>query len=192
MLVKQPKLVISAASSKQWPNTTLPEILLCGRSNVGKSSFINTMVKRKSLAYVGKTPGKTRLLNFYDIDERLMIVDAPGYGFQKEVKSNYRFFGQLMDEYIQKRENLKLCVLLLDIRRDPSVDDIAMIDYFKHHQIPYIMIITKSDKLSYSKQLIQKNKLINLLSVESDDLIIFDNSNTNIVTFTWQKILSYI
>lgn len=192
MLIKNPKLVISAASIKQWPESTMPEILLCGRSNVGKSTFINTMVKRKSLAYVGKTPGKTRLLNFYDLDEKIMFVDAPGYGFQKDRKSDYANFGKLMDDYIEKRSNLKLCILLLDIRRDPSNDDMMMIEYFAHHQIPHLIILTKSDKLSYSQQLKQKNKVASLINMEPTSLILFKHDDPELVEKTWEKISTFI
>jgi len=192
MQVNNPRLIISAASSKQWPNTTLGEVLLCGRSNVGKSSFINALVRRKSLAYVGKTPGKTRLLNFYNIDDKLILVDAPGYGYQKDKRSDYQHFGSLMDEYILNRNNLKLCILLLDIRRDLSNDDQMMIEYFAHHHLPYLVILTKSDKLAYSKQLERSRKITTLLDKSAETIIMFKADNEEIVKDTWDKILNYI
>ncbi|MEA5026522.1 MAG: ribosome biogenesis GTP-binding protein YihA/YsxC [Erysipelotrichaceae bacterium] len=185
---KKPYLVISAASQQQWPITDLPEVLLCGRSNVGKSSFINTMVRRKRLAYVAQTPGKTRLLNFYNLDDKLMFVDAPGYGFQKEQKSDYQTFGKLMDDYIQQRQNLRLCILLLDIRRIPNADDLMMMDYFNHHQMPYLLILTKADKLSYSQQLKQQNMLASVLKTAAHDLIMFNHIQPEVREKVWMKI----
>lgn len=181
-----PTLIISAASSKQWPETTLPEIVLAGKSNVGKSSFINALVNRKALAYVGQTPGKTRLLNFYNLDEKLILVDAPGYGYAKRSKQEAIDYGKLMDEYFSKRNNLKCCVLLLDIRHLPNENDQIMLDFLKHQDIPYLVILTKSDKLSYSNQLKMQKQICEVLNLRKEDTIVFSSSKKDKVEQVWE------
>ena len=111
--------VITANDSNQWPTTEISEIVLSGRSNVGKSSLINSLVGRRALAYVGSRPGKTRFLNFYNLDDEVMLVDAPGYGYAKRSKSEILNYGTIIDEYFSTRENLKGCILVLDVRHLP-------------------------------------------------------------------------
>jgi GTP-binding protein len=146
------KYLTSAVRKDQWPESDLPEVVVVGRSNVGKSSFINALTNRKKLAYVGNTPGKTRLINFFDIDGTWMLVDVPGYGYAKLSKSQLLQLGQMMDEYFNERENLKAVVQLVDARHEPSNDDIDMVDFFKETKLPVIIAATKIDKVPKTKR----------------------------------------
>ena len=136
MIVKNPKFEISAVSEKQYPKGKLPEIVLVGKSNVGKSSFVNTMLNRKSLARTSNTPGKTRQINFYNIDEKFYFVDLPGYGFSKMSKQEKVISGKYIEEYLNKRENISLIILVLDIRHNPTEDDFLMFDYILKTNLP--------------------------------------------------------
>ncbi|HCZ8901992.1 TPA: YihA family ribosome biogenesis GTP-binding protein, partial [Staphylococcus aureus] len=126
------ELIISAVKEEQYPETELSEVALSGRSNVGKSTFINSMIGRKNMARTSQQPGKTQTLNFYNIDEQLIFVDVPGYGYAKVSKTQREKFGKMIEEYITKRENLQLVIQLVDLRHDPTQDDILMYNYLKH------------------------------------------------------------
>ncbi|HAR3768841.1 TPA: YihA family ribosome biogenesis GTP-binding protein, partial [Staphylococcus aureus] len=130
------ELIISAVKEEQYPETELSEVALSGRSNVGKSTFINSMIGRKNMARTSQQPGKTQTLNFYNIDEQLIFVDVPGYGYAKVSKTQREKFGKMIEEYITKRENLQLVIQLVDLRHDPTQDDILMYNYLKHFDIP--------------------------------------------------------
>ncbi|MFO7001148.1 ribosome biogenesis GTP-binding protein YihA/YsxC, partial [Staphylococcus aureus] len=125
------ELIISAVKEDQYPETELSEVALSGRSNVGKSTFINSMIGRKNMARTSQQPGKTQTLNFYNIDEQLIFVDVPGYGYAKVSKTQREKFGKMIEEYITKRENLQLVIQLVDLRHDPTQDDILMYNYLK-------------------------------------------------------------
>ena len=172
------KFVSSAAAQSSWPLSLLPEVVLIGRSNVGKSSFINKIFNRKNLAYVGQTPGKTRLLNFYQVADDFMVVDAPGYGYAKRSQKELSHYQALMESYLNDRENLKASILLLDIRRVPNQDDLIMLEYLHYHKLPVLIVLTKSDKLSNQKQLIQKKLIAETLEININDLIIFSAVKT--------------
>lgn len=128
----------------------LPELLMVGRSNVGKSSLINALTSQKSLAKVSSTPGKTRLLNYFEVDKTFYLVDAPGYGYAKQSKKEIQFFGSLMKKYFANNTFLKGVVFLLDARRTLSKDDLEMLDYLHHYEIKYLLVFTKVDKLNQS------------------------------------------
>lgn len=144
------QLIISAAHSSQFPETTQKEIVMVGKSNVGKSSLINALTNRKRLAYVGQRPGKTRLINFYHINETLILVDVPGYGYANRSHQEQIDYSQLMDAYFTQR-NPRIMFVLIDIRRGMSDDDRLMLDFAYHNNIPCAIILTKTDKLSRSK-----------------------------------------
>jgi len=188
----EPKLIISAASSEQWPETELNEVVMAGKSNVGKSSLINALVNRKSLAYVGQTPGKTRLLNFYNLDNKLTLVDAPGYGYAKRSKQEYINYGKMMEEYFRKRKHLKCCLLILDIRHQVSQNDITMYQFIKQMQIPVIIVLTKSDKLSYSQQLKMKKEIHSGLELQGEPLMLFSSSKKKGIEELWEEIEKYL
>ena len=129
MIIKNPRFEISAVSPQQYPTNGLPEIVLVGKSNVGKSSFINTMLNRKKLARTSSEPGKTRQLNFYNVDDQFYFVDLPGYGYSKMSKQEQAKVGSFIEEYLKNRKNIALIIFLIDIRHDPSANDRLMYRY---------------------------------------------------------------
>lgn len=151
MKIKSSDIVISAVSPSQYPEDMLPEIAFVGRSNVGKSSTLNTLLGRKSLARVSSTPGKTRTINFFIINKEFYLVDLPGYGYAKVSKSEKASWGKIMETYLSTRQNLQEVILLVDIRHEPTNDDKMMYDWIKHYGYGSIVIATKSDKISRSK-----------------------------------------
>jgi len=152
MNVNKAEIVISAVSPKQYPKTNLPEIALAGRSNVGKSSFINKLISRRNLVRTSSKPGKTQTLNFYLINESFHFVDVPGYGYAKVSKAERNKWGKMLEDYFESREVLKAVVLIVDIRHEPTKEDKQMVDYIAHLQIPLIVIATKMDKISRGKR----------------------------------------
>lgn len=146
------EFVTSAVDRSQWPDTTYPEVVVVGRSNVGKSSFINALTGRKKLAYVGNTPGKTRLINFFLIDDSWMLVDVPGYGYAKMSQTMLQKMGDMMEEYFSKREPLSCVISLVDSRHEPTKDDKEMIDMIRNQSIPIIVVATKIDKVPKTKR----------------------------------------
>lgn len=189
MEVKNPYLVISAPDSKSWPDSVLPEIVMAGRSNVGKSSLINTITRRKNLAYVGNTPGKTRLLNFFNIDDRFMLVDVPGYGYANASKKMLIQFGEMMEDYFEQRKQKKGLLIIVDARHKPSEDDITMIEYARYHHMRLAVIATKMDKLKRSE--IQKclDKIKTTLQLGKEEpLIPFSSEKKQGIDRVWQVI----
>ena len=150
------KYVTSSPNSSSWPNEDLNEFVFIGKSNVGKSTLINSLCNNSTICRVSSTPGRTRLLNFFDVNNELRLVDAPGYGFAYLDKKNDANFAKMMREYLFKRKNLKGCCLLLDSRLKPSEDDAVMFNMIIDAQLPFIIIATKCDKLNQS----QKSKVI--------------------------------
>ena len=151
MLVKNPKFEISAVSPKQYPKNNLPEIVLVGKSNVGKSSFINTMINRKSLARTSSEPGKTRQINFYNIDNVFYFVDLPGYGFSKMSKKEQEQVGNFIEEYLFNRKQISLIIFLIDIRHSPTENDRLMYNYIISSKLPFIILANKADKIAITK-----------------------------------------
>ncbi len=151
MVIKNPKIEISATNSKQYPNSGLPEIVLVGKSNVGKSSFINTMINRKKLARTSSEPGKTRQINFYNMDDKFYFVDLPGYGYSKMSKAEQAKVNSFIDEYLHIRKNISLIVLLIDIRHDVGANDMMMYDYIIRSGLPFIVLCNKADKIAITK-----------------------------------------
>ena len=151
MLIKNPKFEVSAVRPNQYPANGLPEIVLVGKSNVGKSSFVNTMIQRKKLARTSSEPGKTRQINFYNMDNCFYFVDLPGYGYSKMSKKEQEQVGKFIEEYLFSRENIALIVLLLDIRHKPTENDKTMYEYIKSTNIPYLIIANKADKIAVTK-----------------------------------------
>ena len=151
MIIKNPKFEISAVSPKQYPKIGLPEIVLVGKSNVGKSSFINTMINRKNLARTSSEPGKTRQINFYNIDDNFYFVDLPGYGYSKMSKLEQEQVGQFIEEYLFNRQEIALIVFLVDIRHEPTANDRLMYDYVMRSKLPFIVLANKADKIAPTK-----------------------------------------
>ena len=158
MIIKTSEFITSAVKRNQYPVDVRPEVAFVGRSNVGKSSIINALTNRRKLAKVSQTPGKTRLINFFLINEELYLVDLPGYGYAKVSKSEKESWGKTIETYLLEREQLKKVVLLVDSRHKPTADDIMMHEWIKHFGYKVIVIATKSDKLSNNE--IGKSKKI--------------------------------
>ena len=151
MIVKNPQFEVSAVNKKQYPNNGLPEVVLVGKSNVGKSSFINTMINRKKLARTSSEPGKTRQLNFYNIDNLFYFVDLPGYGFSKMSKQEQVKVGEFIEDYLKNRKEICLIIFLIDIRHDPTSNDYLMYDYVVRSGLPFMILANKADKIAKTK-----------------------------------------
>ncbi len=151
MLIKNPKFQISAVSPAQYPNDGLPQIVLVGKSNVGKSSFINTLINRKNLARTSSEPGKTRQINFYNMDNSFYFVDLPGYGYSKMSKQEQVKVGQFIEQYLSQSKKIALIIFLIDIRHDPTENDKLMYRYIVDQQKPCIIIANKADKIAVTK-----------------------------------------
>ncbi|MDQ0429907.1 GTP-binding protein [Planomicrobium stackebrandtii] len=191
MKVNNVELVISAVRPDQYPEDGLPEFALAGRSNVGKSSFINKMIGRKSMARISSKPGKTQTLNFYKIEEKLFYVDVPGYGYAKVSKSEREAWGKMIERYITDREPLRAVIQIVDLRHPPSKDDVAMYDFMKHFEIPCIIIATKADKIPRGKWDKHKKIVRTTLDMDkSDPLIVFSSETGLGKDEAWQEIES--
>jgi GTP-binding protein len=156
----------------------MPEIAFVGRSNVGKSSLINTLVGRKNLAKTSNTPGRTQLINFFTINEKISFVDLPGYGFAKVSQSVKKTWGEMVEAYLKERQSLALVIFILDIRRDSSEADLALRDWLEHYQIPYLYVLTKADKLSNNQSVNQRSKIERDLHAEAGRGIILFSAKT--------------
>ena len=178
MKVHNAEIVISAVSPKQYPETDLPEIALAGRSNVGKSSFINTLIDRKNLARTSGKPGKTQTLNFYLIENTLHFVDVPGYGYAKVSKTERAKWGEMIETYITSRKQLRAVVSLVDVRHDPSKEDIQMYEFLKYYNIPVIVVATKADKIPRGKWNKHTSAIKKKLDFDPDDTFILFSSET--------------
>ena len=189
MIVKNPKFEISAVGPKQYPSNNLPEIVLAGKSNVGKSSFINTMINRKALARTSSQPGKTRQINFYNIDQKFYFVDLPGFGYSKMSHTEQEKVGKFIEEYLFSRKNISCIILLIDIRHDPSKNDIMMFNYIRSIGAPHIVIANKADKIAPTKVNSYVENLKTLLEANESDIILPFSSEKKIYTDTVWKIL---
>lgn len=193
MKVTSSDIVISAVSPAQYPETALPEFALAGRSNVGKSSFINKMLNRKGLARISSKPGKTQTLNFYLINEILHFVDVPGYGYAKVSKTEREAWGKMIETYFTRREQLRAAVLIVDLRHPPTADDRMMYGFLKHYEIPCIVVATKADKIPKGKW--QKHLKVTKETLElekGDHLILFSSETGEGKEQAWAALESYM
>lgn len=169
-------LDITAVRRSQYPTGKHPEFMLVGRSNVGKSSFINCLINRKNLARISSRPGKTQTLNFYLVNKEFYLVDVPGYGYASVDKRTQSKFGKMIEEYLEKRDELNRVFMLIDFRHKPTEDDLLMYNFLKYYNIPVTVVATKVDKVGASK--VEKNKKIILDTLDlvmGDDLILFSS-----------------
>ena len=193
MIVKNPKFEISAVSPKQYPKQNLPEIVLVGKSNVGKSSFINTMINRKRLARTSSEPGKTRQINFYNIDEKFYFVDLPGYGFSKMSKQEQIKVGNFIEEYLFNMNQISLIIFLIDIRHSPTQNDKLMYNYIMQSKKPFIILANKADKIAPTKVTSTVNNLQKELNPLMDNEFFAFSSEKKIYTEEiWNKLQPYI
>ena len=174
MIIKDAKFITSAVKKSDYPNDNLPQVVFAGRSNVGKSSFINSLLNIKNIARVSQTPGKTRLINFFLINNIFYLVDIPGYGYANVSKTEILKFAEMIDEYLQN-PLIKLGVLLLDIRRVPNEDDLLMYNYFQSMGLEILLVLTKSDKLSNNQKINQRNLIKSKFQ---------DSTKTKIITYS--------
>ncbi|MFB5662898.1 ribosome biogenesis GTP-binding protein YihA/YsxC [Alteribacillus sp. HJP-4] len=193
MKITKAEIITSAVKPEQYPAGGLPEIAMAGRSNVGKSSFINTILTRKNLARTSATPGKTRTLNFFNINDVLALVDVPGYGYAKVSKSERAAWGRMIETYLTERDQLRGVVLIVDVRHEPSRDDLQMYEYVKHFILPVIVVATKADKIPKGRLPKHVKMVKETLKLAPEDMIIpFSAETGQGKEETWKKIRSLL
>lgn len=187
MKINKAELERVAVNKKQYPDESLVEIAFAGRSNVGKSSFINSMVNRNNLARTSGKPGKTRTINFYNINEEFRFVDLPGYGYAQVSKTEKERWGHIIEEYLNTRKNLVEVILLVDIRHEPTDQDLLMYNWIKTFNFNGIVIATKADKISRGKYQSNIKVIKNKLSIKDTNLIIpYSSSNRTNKDKVWK------
>lgn len=176
MVIKDANLEIIATRRSQYPMEGKPEFLLVGRSNVGKSSFINSILSRKNLAYTSAKPGKTQTLNFYNVNNSFYLIDVPGYGYASVDKKTQNKFGMMIEEYLAKRTELKRVFMLIDFRHKPTEDDMLMYNFLKYYNLPVTVIATKADKIGGSKKEKNLKDILDTIDlVVGDDMVVFSS-----------------
>ena len=176
MKIETSNLEVIAIRTSQYPTDNKPEFLLVGRSNVGKSSFINSMIGRKNYAKTSATPGKTQTLNFYLCNNSFYLVDVPGYGYASVSKATQKKFGLMIEEYLKTRSNLKNVFMIIDGRNKPTENDVLMYNYLKYYNIPVTIIANKYDKISVNNREKTLKNITNILKLNEDDKIIYFSS----------------
>ena len=189
MEISSTTFVKSAVKQRDYPPENHPEIAFVGRSNVGKSSLINVLARRKALVRTSSTPGRTQLINFFDINDSLTLVDLPGYGYAKTPPEVRRQWGPMIETYLSRRNILKAVTLILDIRRVPSDGDLRMLEWLESYGIPPIIVLTKCDKLSKSEQSKQTAIIAATIRRASQDLFHFSALNKTGREQIWEEIL---
>ncbi len=192
MIIKSAEFVTSAVKPSQYPATSLPEIAFAGRSNVGKSSLINTLVNRKRLVKTSNTPGRTQLINFFDINRSFSFVDLPGYGYARVPVAVQIKWGPMIETYLSQRDSLKGVVEIVDIRRTPGQEEINLLDWLSSYHLPYILVVTKADKLSKTKQKAQMKVIAEALSVDREELIMFSAKSRQGKDVVWKAVESLL
>ena len=176
MKITSAELKIMATRRSQYPEDRKSEFLLVGRSNVGKSSFINTLLGRKNLARTSSHPGKTQTLNFYEVNKEFYLIDVPGYGYAEVSKKRREKFGKMIEEYLETRKQLKRVFMIVDFRHKPTEDDVLMYNFLKYYNLPVTIVATKADKIGASKKDKCKKQITDTLDlVVGDDLVIFSS-----------------
>jgi GTP-binding protein len=188
MIIKSAEFITSATKPSQYPPEGLPEIAFAGRSNVGKSSLINVIVNRKRLVKTSSTPGRTQLVNFFDINDDITFVDLPGYGYAKVPASVRKKWGPMIETYLSGRNTLKGVVVILDIRRTPREEEHNLIAWLEHYAIASILVLTKIDKLSKTKLAKQHAAVARSLALDAADLILFSAKSRQGREDVWQAI----
>jgi GTP-binding protein len=188
MIIKSSEFVKSAVKPSQYPATELPEIAFAGRSNVGKSSLINTLINRKRLVKTSSTPGRTQLINFFIINKAFLFVDLPGYGYAKVPASVKKSWGPMVETYLSTRKTLQGVVLIMDIRRKPGLQELNFIEWLDYYSISRILILTKIDKLSKTKQIKQRLLIEKVLGEDKSDLILFSAKSRRGKDAVWDEV----
>ena len=190
MIIKSAEFVTSATRPSQYPPANLPEIAFAGRSNVGKSSLINTLVNRRRLVKTSSTPGRTQLINFFNINENLVFVDLPGYGYARVPAAVQKKWGPMIETYLSTRPTLKAVVLIMDIRRTPGAREMDLLYWLDYHGIAAIRVLTKTDKLSKTKLTRQHAAVAGALGIEKKDLLLFSAKTRLGKDRLWDAILT--
>ncbi len=189
MKITKANYQISAVNSKGYPKEEYPSFMFIGRSNVGKSSFINALTCRKNLAYTSSKPGKTQTLNFYNINDAIFFVDVPGYGYAKQVIGSRLEYGEMIEEYLEKAYDLKTIFLIVDIRHVPTEDDVLMYNYLKHFNLPVKVVATKVDKIGKTLILRHRKQVMDKLKISNPEDVLVVSSETNYgIEKVWQII----
>jgi GTP-binding protein len=188
MRVSRAEFLASASRLEDLPQARLPEVAFAGRSNVGKSALINALLMRRSLVRTGSSPGTTRRLNFFVVNDQIGFVDLPGYGYARVSKTERARWRPLIEGYLSRRENLRAVVLIMDIRHEPFDSDRQLLEWLEQRGIPAILVATKADKLSRSRQVEQHRKLAEALGVEPEALILFSAKTRQGRGELWQAI----
>lgn len=189
MKIKDIRMDMSAVKKEQYPDDGLPQIAFVGRSNVGKSSSINTLLNRKKIARVSQTPGKTRTINFYKINSEFYFVDLPGYGYAKLSKEEKSSWGKVMEEYFINSKNLIHVFILVDIRHEPKEDDVLMLDFVRHYGIPVSIIATKSNKVTRNDAAISKRTIKSKMKLEGERILPISALKKTGVEEIWNHVL---
>ncbi|MBT8370403.1 MAG: ribosome biogenesis GTP-binding protein YihA/YsxC [Deltaproteobacteria bacterium] len=190
MKITSAEFITSATKPSQYPSAEHPEVAFAGRSNVGKSSLINTLVNRKHLVKTSSTPGRTQLINFFDINNKLTFVDLPGYGYAKVPVSVRKKWGPMIETYLSNRRTLKGVVIIMDIRRTPREEEQNLIHWLEHFSITRIIVLTKTDKLSKTKTIKQQDTIVSALAEEKENVILFSAKTRRGKDAVWDAILS--
>jgi GTP-binding protein len=188
MIIKSSEFITSAVSPDQYPPPDLPEIAFAGRSNVGKSSLINTLIRRKRLVKTSSTPGRTQLINFFRINDVVQFVDLPGYGYAKVPRAVQKKWGPMVETYLTSRESLRAVVLIIDIRRLPGAEELNLLDWLRLQGIAVILVATKADKLSKTKLRIQHQRLATAIETAPENIALFSAKSRLGRSELWQKI----
>lgn len=192
MKITSAEFIKSTFQPQDYPPDSLPEVAFAGKSNVGKSSLINTLVNRKKLAHTSSTPGRTQSINFFRINQKITFVDLPGYGFAKVPLAIKRQWKPMVETYLQSRKNLSLVVVILDCRRESSSDDISLLEWLKFHNIPLAVVLTKIDKVSHNQKTKQKALIKKSFSLEESQIVLFSAVSGEGKEELWKKILSHV
>jgi GTP-binding protein len=177
MKIESAEFVVTAMNHEHYPPAQYPEIAFIGRSNVGKSSMINSLINRKKLVKTSSTPGKTRAINFFLINQRWMFVDLPGYGYARVPADIRQSWRPMVEAYLKNRENLTAVVLIMDFRLAPTQYDLQMIEWLDHHDVPFLMVATKADKIRRNGRRKMLGKYMDVLGHDTDRLIVFSSNN---------------
>lgn len=192
MIIQTAEFVTSAVKPSQYPDQGLPEIAFAGRSNVGKSSLINTLVNRRGLVKTSRTPGRTQLINFFAINRAFLLVDLPGYGYARVPESVKKKWAPMIETYLAARESLRAVVVIMDVRRTPGQMEFDMIHWLMHHRIPAILVLTKADKFKRGKQAAQRQLAAKALGKEPRELVLFSAKSRLGKDHVWEAILRWL
>lgn len=192
MIIKSAEFIKSAVKPSDYPPSQLPEIAFAGRSNVGKSSLINTLVNRKRLVKTSSTPGRTQLINFFDINATFSFVDLPGYGYAKVPAAVQKTWGPMVETYLQSRKTLTCVVLIMDIRRTPRREEFDLLVWLEHFNIARLLVLTKTDKLKKTKLANQHQDIAKALFVDKAELVLFSAKTRAGKGAVWERLQKHL